>query len=167
MDWKRESDGAKGKFLNFWNNLIHDSDRSVGFPLYRVLIGITVIPITLQLVLGRVPDSVVQATPQWYHYIFIVMQLLGVTLIMASLAMGDTPDSAAVEMVGVIFMGGMCFIYFAIAWKLDGWAVPPLAVASWMQFGFGIFCVIRIVQLHHKLEMLKARVAELQKKESS
>ncbi|AOE44845.1 hypothetical protein BI084_gp33 [Gordonia phage Terapin] len=161
MEWHSARDRTKV----FFDNLTHDSDRSVGFPIYRIMTGITIIPAMLQLILLKVPESVVQTTPAWYHFVFIGMQIAGTLAILIALAMGDTPDSANLEMIGVIILGGMSFIYFGIAWRYDGWE-PPLTIAAWMQFGFAIFCVIRIFQLHRKLEAFKRRVAEIVEKES-
>ena len=162
MDWESPE---KKRFSLFWNNLVTDNKRSVGFPLYRILVGVVAVPAILQLIYRRVPDSVAQATSQWYHYVFIVMQIIGIALILMSLAMGDTPDSAAIEMVGAIVFGGMCFIYFGIAWRLNGWGDPPLTAASWTQLGFGLFCIIRVYQIWKRLEKFKAEVVRIQHRE--
>ncbi|UVK63838.1 membrane protein [Gordonia phage LilyPad] len=162
MEWH----SATARTKVFFDNLTHDSDRSVGFPLYRIITGITIIPALLQLAYLRVPDAVVEVTPQWYHFVFIGMQIAGTLAILVALAIGDTPDSAILELVGAIVIGGMSFIYFGISWRYDGWG-PPLAVATWMQFGFAIFCIVRVFQLNRKLEKFKKRVAEIQAEETS
>ncbi|QNJ55346.1 membrane protein [Gordonia phage LittleFella] len=142
-----------------WSNLTHDSHRSVGFPLYRILALFIVPPGVLQLVFQRVPDSIRESTPEWYDIIFILFQLFGALAIVVSLAMGDSQDSAKLERIAAWVLGGTGCIYFFAVW-VSAWPTPPMATATWMQLGFSVFCFIRIKQINKRLKRFHKRVAE-------
>lgn len=142
---------------SLWANLTHDSNRSVGFPLYRLIALFVLPPALLQLCYWEVPDTIESSTPGWYDAVFIGLQLIGAVMVIASLAMGDTPDSARLERIAVVVLGGVGFIYFGVAWAFDGWK-PPLATATWMQLAFSIFCVIRWGQLNRRINRMMNKV---------
>lgn len=145
------------RIKSLWANLTHDSNRSVGFPLYRLIALFVLPPAILQLVFWEVPAAIGSTTPGWYDAVFIVIQLIGAVMVMMSLAIGDTPDSARLERIAVVILGGTGFIYFGVAWAYDGWQ-PPLATATWMQLAFSIFCVIRWVQINNRLNRMMDKV---------
>lgn len=139
------------------DTLLHGYDRTVGFPLYRLQVFFYIVPAILQLAYWEVPVSIGSVTPQWYHGIFLGMQLVGAILILASLAMGDTPDSAKMERPGALLLGTTSVVYFIGLWTYyDG--KPPLVTATWVYFAFGLFCFIRMRQITKKLKRTDAKV---------
>ena len=146
------------RMAQLWDTLLHGYDRTVGFPLFRILAFCVIIPSALQLGYWEVPTSIGSVTPRWYDPIFIVMQIIGAFLVLTALAMGDTRPSALVERPGDLLLGCTGAIYFISIWfYYDG--RPPLTVATWIQLGFSIFCFIRVRQIHVKLHQVDRQVA--------
>ena len=140
-----------------WGNLTHNSNRAVGFPLYRLIALFILPPSALQLILQKVPESVATETPRWYHIVFILLEIMGSVFIITALGMGDTPDSARLERIAVIVLGGVGIIYFIVAWVYQA-PYPPLTQAAWMQLAFSVFCFIRWGQINRKIARMMTQV---------
>lgn len=129
----------------------------MGYPLYRILALFVIPPALLQLIYWEAPDTIKSSTPSWYDAIFIILQLLGAVFVLLSLSLDNTSTAAQIERMGVILMGAVGFAYFVSTWEYVG-PRPPLTVASWLQLGFSVFCVIRWIQLNQDITEWENRV---------
>lgn len=131
-------------------NFLHGHGRVAGFPLYRYLAFFSTVSSVIQLVTWSVPQSVENAMPEWYYFIFVGLQLLGSLLILiAILAMENTPDSAHVERAGALITATIGMVYFISVCLFIG--SIPVSQGTWLAFAFSLFCFVRAWQVTAEL----------------
>lgn len=116
---------------------------SGSYPLYRLIVVGIFLSAVLQLVTGRLPRTVAHMTHGLTvtYECFLIFQILGAVMIVASFALNRALLSLQVERIGAIALTASCAIYVASAWIFGGVATSP---STWTMTALMVYLVWRI-----------------------
>lgn len=112
------------------------------------------------IVTGNLPVSVSTSTDSHYLLVFLTMMLVGSMVVLGSYFTRGTEFSLNVELAGLMSLSFSTIIYGIMILTYGTFRV---SVGGSLAIGFGISCVIRMVEIHRKFRE-SARQAELCRK---